>query len=116
MVVTPPGQRHWTSQRAGIDDALTKAIARAHRWSRMLEAGEYMSLTELAAKEGVTESYLARILRLNLLSPTVVEAILDGTPSAAPQLQKLLRPFPIAWNEQEVAFGAYREFATDAIR
>ena len=100
IVVTPAGQPHWTSERADIDDALIKAIARAHRWSRMLERGAFDSVTELAKAEGVTESYLARILRLSLLSPKVVEAALDGRRDL-PQLQELVTPFSMSWEQQE---------------
>ncbi len=52
-----------------IDSALVKAIARAHRWQRMLESGEYGSITELAAAEKINPSYLCRVLRLTLLAP-----------------------------------------------
>jgi hypothetical protein len=72
------------------DPALVKALARAHRWQRLLEGGRYRSLRELAAAERVDRSYIARMLRLTLLAPDVVEAVLDGRraqgfePSAPP--------------------------------
>jgi len=105
LVVTPPSAPGWAHHRTRIDDTLIKAIARAHRWNRMLERGEYGSITELAQAEGVTESYLARILRLTLLAPKIVETILDGRLNAAPQLQQLIKPFPAIWEEQETTFG-----------
>ena len=101
IVVSPAGHTHWTPQPADIDDALVKAIARAHRWSRMLEGDQFVSMTELAKAEGVTASYLARILRLTLLSPKIVEALLDGQSGRLPQLQQILEPFSILWNQQE---------------
>ena len=70
----------------------------------MLENREYASMTELAAAEKVTESYLCRILRLTLLSPKIVEAVLDGIPAAAPQLQQLVKPFPTDWKRQEASW------------
>jgi hypothetical protein len=84
-----------------MDDTLIKALARAHRWNRMLEGGEYVSMTELAKAEGVTESYLARILRLTLLAPKLVEAMLEGKRARLPQLQQLVRPFATSWERQE---------------
>lgn len=66
----------------------------------MLERGEYVSVTELARAEGVTNSYLARILRLTLLSPKIVEAALEGR-SELPELQLLVRPFSQSWHRQE---------------
>src|SRR5215204_1259456 len=61
LVVSPPGEPAWAPRRPRIDDTLIKAIARAHRWNRMLEQGEYASVTELATADDVTESYLARV-------------------------------------------------------
>ena len=74
----------------------------------MLERGEYASMTELAKAEAVTESYLARILRLTLLSPKVVEAALEGRPGL-PELQELVRPFSVVWQNQESEWLSRRE-------
>jgi hypothetical protein len=101
LILTPPGEPDWVPRRARVDDTLINAIARAHRWNRMLEGGEYASVTELSKAEDVTESYLARILRLTLLSPKIVEAVLDGRSAGSPQLQQLVRPFSFAWQQQE---------------
>ena len=60
------------------DITLIKAVARAFRWQRMLETGRFATITELAAAEKINASYVSRILRLTLLAPDVVEAILDG--------------------------------------
>lgn len=60
------------------DPAMVKALARAFRWLRMLEVGPYASIRELAAAEKMDVSHIARLLRLTLLAPEVVEAILDG--------------------------------------
>ena len=51
------------------DPALVKALARAHRWQRMLEAGEHGTVRELARAEKVNETYISRALRLTLLAP-----------------------------------------------
>ena len=76
-----------------------KALARAHRWQRMLESGEYGSIEELAAAERINPSYLARVLRLTLLAPDIVESILDGQ---APEvtLGWLLKTMPTDWERQ----------------
>ena len=60
------------------DITLIKAVARAFRWLRMLETGRFATITELAAAEKINVSYVARMLRLTLLAPDLVEAILDG--------------------------------------
>ena len=56
------------------DSTLVKALARAFRWQRMLDSGEFATITELAEREGIASSYMTRVLRLTLLAPDIVEA------------------------------------------
>ena len=57
---------------------MVKAIARAFRWREMLKNGTHATIAEIAAAEKIDESYVGRILRLTLLAPDIVEAILIG--------------------------------------
>jgi len=86
-----------------IDNALLKALARAHRWRRMIESGEYASITELAKAEGVNQSYACRVLRLSLLAPSIVTAILDGGHHSDVMLKDLMKLLPVRWDEQIAA-------------
>ena len=45
-------------------------------------------------------TYVSRILRLTLLAPEIVEAILDGRQPAELQLDDLLAGFPLEWEGQ----------------
>ena len=83
-----------------IENALLKALARAHRWRRMIESGQYASITELAKAEGVNESYACRLLRLTLLAPAIVTTILNGRQDADLMLKQLLKPLPALWGDQ----------------
>jgi hypothetical protein len=83
-----------------IDNTLVKALARAFRWRRQLDSGEFATIAELAAKEELAASYLARVLRMTHLSPEIVEAILDGKHSSKMALADLLEPFPKEWRLQ----------------
>ena len=83
-----------------VDDTMVKALARAFRWKRMLEGGEFTTIAELAAKEGIAVSYLARVLRLVQLAPDTVGAIVAGTQPKEITLAHLLEPFPAAWQGQ----------------
>ncbi len=67
-----------TTQSRRADNTLVKALARAFRWKRMLESGEFATIAELAEREGIAPSYMTRVMRLTLLAPDIVEAILDG--------------------------------------
>ena len=84
------------------DDALVKALARAFRWKRMLESGEFATIAELAEREGIASSYMTRVLRLTLLAPDIVEAILDGRQGPEVTLTRVLEPFPVEWEMQEL--------------
>ena len=86
------------------DNTLVKALARAFRWKRMLEAGEFATIAELAEREGIAPSYMTRVLRLTLLAPDIIEAILDGRQGPEVTLGRLLEPFPAEWAEQRAAF------------
>ena len=83
-VTTAPVCRH-------IDNAMVKAIARAFRWRDMLESGEYATIREIAAAEKINETYVGRVLRLTLLAPDIVEAILNGRQPAGLQLDGLMQ-------------------------
>ncbi|MDQ7080453.1 MAG: hypothetical protein Q9M41_07270 [Paracoccaceae bacterium] len=86
------------------DNTLIKALARAFRWKRMLESGEFTTINELAEREGIAPSYMTRVLRLTLLAPDIVEAILDGRQGQEVTLGQLLKGFPVEWEGQ----GAFR--------
>lgn len=87
------------------DNTLVKALARAFRWKRLLETGEYATIAELAKREGIAQSYMTRILRLTLLSPDIVEAIICGAQGRALSLERALKPFPMEWLEQQEKLG-----------
>jgi hypothetical protein len=63
-------------------------------------AGEYTSITELAKAEDVNQSYACRVLRLSLLAPSIVTAILDGRHNAQVMLKDLMKPMPVHWDAQ----------------
>ena len=85
------------------DPTLVKALARAFRYQRMLDDGRYASITEMAAAERIERGYLGSLLRLTLLAPETIEALLDGRDQPACSLPRLLQPFPVAWVEQRSA-------------
>ena len=105
LVVAPDGTP-WSPSRARIDSTLIKALARAHRWKRMLDDGRYGSVSELATAEKLDRGYLGRILMLTLLAPDIVEAILDGRQPVELGVHVLREGFPVEWGEQRVVFVA----------
>lgn len=94
-MVLPEGAQ----QARNPDNTLVKALARAFRWKRMIESGEFATIAELAEREGIAPSYVTRVLRLTLLAPDIVEDILNGKGQGLP-LAQLLEPFSNDWKAQ----------------
>jgi hypothetical protein len=88
------------------DSAMVKALARAFRWREKLERGEYASVVEIADSERINESYVCRVLRLTLLAPDIVEAIVDGRQLPEMTLATLMRRLPSVWKEQRLIWHA----------
>jgi hypothetical protein len=99
-VITPEGASWWVPARARVDDTMIKAVARGLRWRKLLETGVYATIEEIAAAEKINPSYVRRVLRLTLLAPDIVEAILDGRQPAHMTLAVLMRSFAVGWKEQ----------------
>lgn len=99
-IVTPviDGLPAPTSTRA--DPMLLKALARAFRYQRMLDEGRYASISEMAAAEKIERGYLGSPLRLTLLAPDIVEAILDGRLSEGMTLPGLMERAQAPWERQ----------------
>jgi hypothetical protein len=101
LVLAPDGTTDtWAAPCRRIDNAMVKAIARAFRWREMLENGTHATIAEIASAEKINASYVGRVLRLTLLAPDIVEAILGGRQPTGLQLENLLERFPVGWSEQ----------------
>ncbi len=97
-------QHSESSQPRRTNKPLVVAIARAHRWKELIESGRYTTVAEMAAAMGIDMSYLARILRLSLLAPDIVEAIMRGDEPSGLSLARLL-DIPSSWSEQRKKWG-----------
>ena len=79
--------------------SLCLAIARAHRWRDLLESSEVSSIPRLAETFAVDGAYVRRLLRLTLMAPDIINAILTGHEPTGFSLEQLRR-FPVDWTEQ----------------
>jgi len=104
-VVTPADATPWMPPPTRVDSTIAKALVRAHRWRSMLESNVYPTVRDLAKAEHINESYLGRVLRLTLLSPTIAEALLSGRQPPRLELADVLKPFPVEWDKQLAHFG-----------
>jgi hypothetical protein len=72
-IVAPDRSTIAPTKRPQPDRTLVKALARAHRWQRMLDDSVYASVSEIGDAENISKSYVSRILRLALLAPDIVD-------------------------------------------
>ena len=98
------------AEASGVDLVLIKAIARGRRWFEDLVSGRAGSMVEIAKAEGVTESYVGRLLPLAFLAPDIVESVLAGTQPVHVTTELLTKrvDLPIDWKEQESLLGFER--------
>jgi hypothetical protein len=66
----------------------------------------YASISEMAAAERIERGDLGTLLRLTLLAPGIVDAILGGHQPEGPGLLRLLAPVSLIWAEQRRALSA----------
>jgi hypothetical protein len=91
---------------APVDTPVVCALARAFRWRKMIETGQYATVREIAEAEGVNASHVSRVLRLTLLAPGIVEGLVE--PQVAKReltVEVLLEPFSVGWQEQMQVFA-----------
>ena len=100
LILTPDGALASPPTRTRPDSALLKALARGFRWKKMLQEGDYQPLEEIADAENINPSYVSRLLRMTLLSPEIVEAILAGRQPPGLTMATAMKPFPVAWEHQ----------------
>lgn len=93
--------RPWDSRPS----ALQQALARGHQWLTWLESGEASSLSDVAKRVGVDNSYVSRMVNLTLLAPDIVHAILEDTLPGHITLFDLAVDPPVLWEEQRRKFG-----------
>ena len=102
-LVTPGGAAEPAPARPRADPALGKALARAFRYQHLLDEGRYASISEMAQAERIERGYLGSVLRLTLLAPDIVEAILDGRQTTDLGLPRLMNAAPADWPGQRQA-------------
>lgn len=107
LIVAPDGSALPAApSRIQIDNVLLKALARAVRWQRLLDQGVCSTIKEIASREKIDPSYVGDVLRLTLLSPDIVEMILEGRQPPGLQFEQLRKSFPFEWHAQRQAIQA----------
>jgi len=84
-----------------------RAVARACVWFEELCSGRPRSIREIAAREGVTDPFVSRLLPLAFLAPEIVTAIVEGRQPIDLTTEKLIKKIdlPLDWTDQKRALG-----------
>ena len=88
-------------RKPATNRALLLALSRAFYWARLIDQGVVASGSEIAIKEGLEASTVNERLRMTLLSPTIIESILNGTQPEKLTMEWLTRnSFSNNWSQQ----------------
>jgi hypothetical protein len=112
-VIAPVNSEGHQAAASELNMPIIPALAWARGWQRLLEDGTYASMPELAKKEKISKSYVSRTLRLMLLAPDIIEAILDGRQPPTLLLDDLEGGFPVEWHLQRRCFSARLHHQSD---
>ena len=105
QVTLPNGEAVKPRPRDTAATSLQLALARGHRWLAMLESGEVKSLRDIAARQGVDQSYVSRMVNLTTLAPDIVDAILRNVLPDHLTLFDIAVDPPALWEEQRRRLG-----------
>ena len=97
-IVTPDSETSFT-------DPIITNLARAFRWQALIDSGKFSNVHELARAIGKDDGYVSRIIRLTLLSPEIIHAIIAGTLEKDIGIEQLKQAMPLMWDEQKKMFG-----------
>jgi hypothetical protein len=94
------------ASKPNYDHRLINAFAKAYKWQHSIIKNPKLTTYAIAEKENVTPSYVSKLLRLNLVAPDIIKAIVDGKQPRDLMLQDLMkRTLPDLWQEQREMFG-----------
>ncbi|MHB1462522.1 MAG: hypothetical protein ACYC1M_14640 [Armatimonadota bacterium] len=99
-IILPDYGSPYAPEGSTQQEAIVIALARAHRWKKLVDNGKFATITELAEAIGMDKSFVAKLLRLTLLAPDIVEMLLAGEEPSGFSLTRLTKPQPTLWAEQ----------------
>jgi len=90
------------------DAPILMALSKAFHWQRLIDEGIVSSGSEIARCEELHQTTVNELLRLTLLSPTLVRSILDGRQPKTLSLLWLKNHLPPSdWDEQHQLFNGF---------
>ena len=105
QIVLPAGSDTAFTRKDITADPVALAIAKGFRWQELLDNGKYPTVRALAKAVKQDTAYVARTIRLTLLAPEIIEAVMAGQCPAELTLKRLSREFPVVWDDQRREWG-----------
>ena len=105
QIILPTGSEMVSVPHDITADPVALAVAKGFRWQALLDNDTYPSVRALAKAVKQDTSYVARTIRLTLLAPEIIEAVMAGQCPPGLTLKRLSREFSMAWDEQRRKFA-----------
>ena len=106
MLIGPQGEDlRLLEKEIRKDEKLLKALARAYKWQKLIAIGKYQNSGDIEMVEQINRSYVQRVMRMMLLSPRIIEAILNGEQPEGFALTDIDKTFSPLWDKQAEQFG-----------
>lgn len=107
-VLTPPPSAAPDSTVGGFDESMIRTLGKGFHWQRQLDEGRYPHVSDLARKQKLERGWVSEILRMTLLAPDIITAIVEGRQPRHVNLHALrgrIDIVPRDWNEQRRLLG-----------
>jgi len=107
-LVVPPAGGSFVASQPSIDLPLIRTLGKAFYWQKMIDTGEVAHASELARRFKLEQGWVSEVLRLTLLAPDIIRAVLEGRQPRQMNLQAVRgRDYavPLDWGAQRRLFG-----------
>lgn len=107
-VLVPPAGNEMTTFKPSLDLPLIRTLGKAIYWQSLLDSGEVANASDLARQLKLEPGWVAEVLRMTLLAPDIMQAILDGRQPRNLNLQTMRgrgNDMPVTWDDQRRVFG-----------
>ena len=107
-VIVPPTGVTAVKTTSSFDLPLIRTLGKAFFWQRLIDTGEVANATELARRFRLETGWVCEVLRMTMLAPDIIRAILDGRQPRHLNLHAVRgrqAEVPLDWQEQRKLFG-----------
>lgn len=107
-VLIPPVGSEATTFKASLDLPLIRTLGKAFYWQSLLDSGEVANASDLAKQLKLEPGWVSEVLRMTLLAPDIVQAVLEGRQPRNLNLQTMrgrISDIPLIWADQRRIFG-----------